>query len=361
MKIRFIRPIVAIGIVLLTAGILWIALNPTESSKSLRSSPPRRQITILEKTLSEHYSVFLSPEFYPLIPHAMGEQLPSLEQAKSATANAADFYRLNRERHFSLLFLGTHPLSAALARELLSSPLWVLTEVSPWGYLLTPSTSEKAPWTPPSPTTAVLSCTDPNQRAEFLIETAENLISIKKLTEAEILLKSAASLNHNLPSLQEAEASLAASQGRWHDALTLAREAFRHDSSSSPAAEILIRALTECGHPDEALEVARKLTQRVRNQETLFLLARAAYSSNSKNEEIEALNALIALGREHHQAIGSSLTYLGQAYARNGERGAAMRAFQEAITQPELTQEQRSLLRQLLDHLAPEGVDAPKN
>ncbi len=343
---------------------LGITLFQTGKPVDLRASPPEKQISLLEKSLSQHQTVFLSPEYYPALPARVLNSLPSSLEAATATTDIASFYRLNRERHFSLLILGTLPASTALVRELIDSPLWILSDVSPWGYILSPNlpnTSKNIRWSPPSSEVLTQEYRDTTKRTEWLIATAENLISIRRMSDAEELLKSAAATGKCSTSLLAAQASLAASQGRWNDALTQAREAYHADSRNTAAAEILIRALTECGHPDEALNVARKLTEHVTNQETLFLLARAANASNSKTEEIEALRSLVKMARTQHQLLGASLTYLGQAYARNGERGEAMRSFEEAISQPELTQQQRALLKHLIDHLKPDEVIPPKN
>ena len=67
------------------------------------------------------------------------------------------------------------------------------------------------------------------------------------------------------------------------------------------------------------------------------------------------------MARAQHQQLGASLTYLGQAYARDGDRGNALRSFQEAVSQPELNQEQCALLYHLIDHLTPEGIVPNKN
>ena len=327
---------------------------------NLRSYAPEKQIALLEKAVAQHQSVFLSPEYYPVIPAQNLKALPSRVEASAATVDIADFYKLNRERHFSLLILGTLPSSAALVRHFIESPLWVLSDVSPWGYTLLPTmphTSATAPWSPPTRETLIRDYPDANKRAEWLIASAENLISIRRMRDAEALLKSAkdiASGRKEHAALLAAQASLAAAQGRWNDALASAREAHHSDPQNTTASEILIRALTECGLPDEALDIARKLTEQTKNQETLFLLARAANGSNSKQEEIEALRSLVSMARKQHQQLGASLTYLGQAYARNGERAQAMRTFQEALSQPELNEEQRALLNHLIEHLRPE-------
>ena len=346
---------------------LGFSIFQKRNPPDMRSYAPEKQIALIEKALAQHQSVFLSPEYYPIIPAQDLKALPSPEEAAIATDDIANFYRLNRERHFSLLVLGTLPSSAALVRHLIDSPLWVLSDVSPWGYILLPNVpniSAKASWSPPTTETMTRDYPDANKRAEWLIASAENLISIRRMRDAEALLKSAkdtASSGKDSAALLAAQASLAAAQGRWNDALASAREAHHSDYRNTTASEILIRALTECGHPDEALKVARQLTEQTKNQETLFLLARAANASNSKQEEIEALRSLVSMARKQHQQLGASLTYLGQAYARDGERAQAMRTFQEAVSQPELNQEQRALLNHLIEHLRPEDGIPLKN
>ena len=330
----------------------------------LRSSAAVKQTSLLEKALGQHQSVFLSPEYYPIVPTKDLKSLPTQAEAVTATADTADFYRLNRKRHFSLLILGTLPSSAKMVRELIDSPLWLLSDVSPWGYILSPNLptmSAKASWSPPTMEALTREYPDPAQRTEWLIATAENLISIRRMQLAEALLKSAASIGKCHTARLASQASLAAAQGRWNDALASAREAHHSDPRNMAAAEILIRSLIECGHPDEALEVARQITELSKNQETLFLLARAANASNSKAEEIVALRSLVSMARAQHQQLGASLTYLGQAYARDGDRGNALRSFQEAVSQPELNQEQCALLYHLIDHLTPEGIVPNKN
>jgi hypothetical protein len=357
-KTRFIL-IGSAGLFLIGAWLLIAHLSSRQPE--LRATPPLHLIALLEKTLEHHQSVFLSPELYRFVPPGKLPFLVSLQDAVTAVSDTSNFYRLNREHHFSLLILGTLQPSTRLTRELADSPLWVLHDVSPWGYVLLPKTTGTASWVPPSPKDLNQQFPDAMKRSEWLISTSENLITIGKTHDAEELLQIASSTGKCLSSLQSAQASLAAAQGRWNDALSAAIMAHRLDPGNASAAEILIRALTECGQPDKALDVARQLTERIKNQETYFLLARAANVANSKEEEVRALRSLVALARENHQQLGASLTYLGQAYARNGERGEALRTFQEALGQGELTEEQRRLLRQLVDHLTPESPVSGKN
>jgi len=355
------------GVLLLLIATLGFFQLNKGNPDDLRSSYPVRQIDLLEKALSRHQSVYLSPEYYPVIPSQDLKHLPSRTEAADSMAEISKFYRLTRDRHFSLLIFGTLPSSAMIVRELIDSPRWILSDVSPWGYILVPNLHTidgAAPWIPPTLEALSREYPDAKNRAEWLIATAENLISIRKMQEAEKLLQEAkdiAKTGKCRSHLFTAQASLAATQGRWNDALSAAREACDANPRNTTATEILIRALTECGHTDEALDVARMLTEQTKNQETLFLLARAANASNSKREEIEALRSLVSMARKQHQQLGASLTYLAQAYARDGERGQAIRAFQEAISQHELTKEQREMLKQLIEHLRPEDGIPLKN
>jgi tetratricopeptide (TPR) repeat protein len=136
--------------------------------------------------------------------------------------------------------------------------------------------------------------------------------------------------------------------------MMLANESLVKDRTNTAARTIQVRALIECDRGDEALEQVRRLVEKSPNQESLFLLARAANAASDQVEEISALNRLVALGAKDHQPLGASLTYLGQAYAKNGERGEALRAFQKAIEAPELSGDQRKMIKELMDHIAPE-------
>jgi lipopolysaccharide biosynthesis regulator YciM len=108
----------------------------------------------------------------------------------------------------------------------------------------------------------------------------------------------------------------------------------------------------ETGQTDEALVQARDLVNRNgENETTLFLLARTANAAHSRQEEIDALARLVSVAQSDHQPLGASLTYLGQAYAKDGQRGNALRTLQQAILAPELTGEERKQIRDVMDHL----------
>lgn len=335
--------------------LLLMALLFLRHQHASRPTPPGDLQITLGKVIGKGRPFYLSPGLYEALPGKSSSLVPSRIDAGKASLNPAFFHSLNRDQRFSLVLLSRTEASTPLAQELLSSPRWILTEVAPWGFRFEPlGAPSPSAWAMPSEGMLVSLHPLPEERTDWLLGTAANLISINRGKEAEQLLAMAASTKKFPSRVLAGQASLAASRGRWSEALILGRNALGRNSSNDTAREILIRALTESGRPDEALDEARKLVQRQRNTETLFLLARAANAANSEQEEITALQGLVDLGRKNHQPLGASLTYLGQALAKNGQRGEALRTFREALDSPELSEEQRQMIRQLADHITPD-------
>ncbi|MFZ0616014.1 MAG: hypothetical protein WAN16_06135 [Chthoniobacterales bacterium] len=333
-------------LVLLLVGTLIIKhCSRAQSGKTARQE-------YLRELLGKGKPVFLSPSFLTDIPSGCSAQIPTESQIQTALGDPALFHRLHREKQFSAVLLSARESSRLLNGILLSSPLWTLTDVSPQGYLFRPAGS--TPWSAPSAETIVRLHPDPTERTWWLIATAEALIAIKRNGEAEEILAMAAATKRLPSALLGARASLAASRGKWNEALTLSRQSLAKDATNNASRLIMIRSLIECGRQEEALAEARTLAQSNPNTETLFLLARGAHAANSSAEEISALRELVRIARREKLPLGASLTYLGQALARNGERGDALRAFQEAATAPELTAEQRLVIGELMNHLAPD-------
>lgn len=333
-------------LVLLLVGISLLKhCSPAQSVKTVRQE-------YLKELLGKGKPVFLSPSFLPDIPAGASAQIPTESEIQTALGAPALFHRLHREKQFSAVLLSGLEPSRRLNESLLASPLWTLTDVSPHGYLFRPAGS--TPWSAPFAETITRLHPDPTDRTWWLIATAENLITIKHNGEAEELLAMAAATKRLPSALLGAQASLAASRGKWNEALNLSRQSLEKDANNNASRLIMIRALIECGRQDEALTEARPLARSKPNTETLFLLARAAHAANSNAEEISALRELVRIARREKLPLGASLTYLGQAHARNGERGDALRAFEEANNAPELTPEQRLMIGELMNHLAPD-------
>lgn len=309
----------------------------------------------LQRAIDAGMPLFLSPELLGNLPENSFSLSPSKAEAEKASRDPSFFHALNREKRFSAVLLSRTGGSAPLGESLLTSPRWILTDITPWGYRFEPvSVQSPAAWNIPTQESLLDLHPQSEERTLWLLGTAENLIVIGRTREAEQLLTMAAATQKFPSRVLGVQASLAASRGQWNEALAFGKAAVSKNSENDAARAILIRALTESGRPDEALDEARNLVRRQKNTETLFLLARAANAANSGNEEIVALQGVVELGRKNHQPLGATLTYLGQAMARNGQRGSALRAFREALASPELSEEQRRMIRQLADHITPD-------
>ena len=340
--------IIAAIILCLGVFFLWL-MNWNQRLLDPRITSPA---LLLQETLKSGSPTFLSPEFLPFVPENRKALLPSSADCLASARDKSTFWKLNRDHHFELVLLGTNPAWSPLLNSLLLSPLWTLSDVSPWGYLFKPNLPGATMWQLPTETSLRERWPKSLDRARFLILSAANLTAINRLPEAEQLL-GMAEATHGLPSLTlSTRASLAASRGDWEGAAVLARQALHADRQNRAAQEILIRALVEKGLTDEALENARNLVAtQGEDEETLFLFARTANAANSHTEEITSLARLVSVAKKHKQPLGASLSYLGQAYARNGQRSDALHAFQESLLAPELTEEERIVIRGIMDHL----------
>lgn len=345
-------------VALLFAALLACACHPTKRLPSEDHEDDKAQLrSLLSETMLGSKALFLPPGCLALLPKNQQKdqqssvRLPSPAQSAEAISNPASFHALNREYRFDRVFLLPGPLCSPLRDRLLDSPVWVLSRVRPEGYLF--SVAGSTPWHSPDAAEAASLVPDPDARSLWLIGTAENLIAIGHLEEATSLLNLATCSKKHEALRLAALSSVEAAYGHWNKALDLAGQSLRIDRHNRTATLILIRAQAETGHPEEALSKARDFVQTSPDAESLFLLARAANEAGDHTEEINALRRLVLTAREQHQPAGASLLYLGQALARDGQRGEALRALEEAENAPELTEEQKRLIRELRDHLTP--------
>ncbi len=339
--------LLVLGTVLL-AAILFRQYRPTGDERLLSPSP------LIKELLRPDASIFLTPEFLPIVPLERKSLVPPKEVSLPIAQDAKSFFSLNRRERYAAVLIGSGPAYIPLFETLSSSALWTLAEVSPWGFVFKP-VGTAAPWRPPTAEEYALLVPDSRDRARWMILTAGNLAAVKRYAEATSLLDAAEKV-HRIPSLSLlTRASMAASRGYWEEAAELSRQSLRSDDSNTAAREILIRALIESGRGDEALAQARKLSkERPDHIGTLFLQARAANAAGYPAEEIATLQRLVGVEKKAGEPVGGTLVYLGQALGKNGERGPAMRAFEEALASPELTEEQRRMIREVKDHISPD-------
>ena len=347
-KKPFLITVAAIVVALIVTLSVIVLSGGHHKPRDARLASPA---ILLQELVKSGAPVFISPEFLPFVTKQR-PLFPTLSESTQGSTDKSVFWRLNREHHYGSVLIAPGTSTHSLVRSLLDSPLWILSDVSPWGYRFDTRLENINEWQLPSEKDLQINWPQAEDRTLFLILTADNLAAIDRDSDAENLL-GFASETHRFPSLLlSTQASIAASRGRWEDAQTLSMKSLDKDHSNLAAREILIRALLENGHADEALEQAHKLINRNgENETTLFLLARTANAAHAQQEEIAALSLLVTVAKRDHQPVGASLTYLGQALAKKGDRGEALRTLQEAYLAPELTEAERKLIRDVMDHL----------
>ena len=344
-----IASVMLLAVAFFAAALLFNSRTEQREASNFTPSPQ------LEAILREGKPVFVSPEFLAAMPPGHRPLVPTPDDAAAGSRQASTFWKLNRRQHYAAVLLGGAEVWREVVESLIDSPAWVLSDVTPSGYLFKPAGSPA--WHLPTRQEYEQRFPDRGERARWMILTAANLAALGRQSEAEQLLAMASATKKQTSLLLSTRASLAASRGHWEEAQSLGWASLKNDRANTAASEILIRALIECGRPDEALSRARQLAISASTPSSLFLLARAADAAGSREEEIDALDRLVSAIRKRGEPLGASLTYLGQANAKTGRRGDALRAFEEALKAPELTAEQRSVVRELMDHIAVESAD----
>ena len=246
-----LRQVTALGLALVLIATLS-TLTSCRNKKPTAAEERSPVLPLLEDLLKAGKPLFVSPEFLAFIPKQDAALTPTKEESLAAVQDPSFFYRMQREKHFSAIFLSPYAGSMKLANSLLSSPLWSLADVSPSGYIFRPIGA--AAWGPPTLELVGRIHPDPADRAAWLISTAANLILLGKRDEAEQLLVMTATTRKHPSLLLSTRASLSASRGQWNEAMTLANESLVKDRTNTAARTIQVRALIECGRGDEALE-----------------------------------------------------------------------------------------------------------
>lgn len=347
-KHPLLAPILFCGFATLIVGTLFV--KGKREIPDIRLKDPR---VWLENVLQPGRKVFVAPFFLPFAPEGFNSLRGDRSETDSALESPAKFQSLNRKKHFSAVLLDSYPASIPLAKSLSDSPLWILTDISPWGYLFKHAELNAEP--PRSPKWDIPWATSPKNRTLWLLGTASSLASINRTVEAKRLIDLAEKTGAEPSLCLSGRASLAAGSGNWEEARTLAEQAVKKDRSNVTARMILTRALIECGDAVEALDQARLLSAEYPDDvAVLFLYARAANASNSNSEEINALLRIVHRNELQSQPLGASLAYLAQAYAKTGQRSKALTAFQRALKSPEMTEGQKRMLSEFMDHLMPE-------
>lgn len=339
------------GAAMLTIFIAALVFMRGQSTDPRLASPDQ----YLKETISPCSPSFLSPELIPFLPQSGSMSVPTREESLTALSSPSSFLKLHRMRHFATVAIGRGEQSSPLLDHLLTSPLWILSDIGPWGWVFKPAGSAK-PWEMPDKASWEKAWPRPSDRSFALIRTAANLAAIHRDKEVHQLLSWAEALRKNPSLVLSTRASIAASGSRWDEASILAGKALKLDHANTAASMVLIRSLVETGRPDEALGYSRDLVRRQPDDPGVLLLAaRTANAAGSSEEEINALERLLAISRKNHQPVAVTISYLGQAYAKSGRRGDALRCFVSALADPSLDDREKRVIREIINHIAPES------
>lgn len=347
---RFRLIVAAAGASILAIGVAAMVFMRGTSIDPRLTSPDQ----FLKEVVRPGISTFLSPELIPFLSHQGSISVPTREESLAALSNPSLFLKLNRRKGFANVVIGSGEQNSPILVYLLSSPLWVLSEIGPWGWVFKPAGSAR-PWALPEKGSWEKEWPHPSDRSLALIRTSANLAAIHRDKEADQLLLMAEALRSQPSLLLSTRASLEASRGRWEEASSLAQKALTLDHANTAASLILIRSLVETGRSDEALEYARDLMRRQPEDPGILLLAaRTANAAGSSQEEIDALERLVTVSGRNHQPTAVVISYLGQAYARNGRRGDALRCFDTALADPSLDVQEKRVIREIREHISPD-------
>ena len=354
---RFLKVLGVLLILCLCGGAVTAGLrllHPASGSSGVVPakpvSPPSRTVDLLIHGHASSSPVLVSPDLSDMMTASGVRNLIEIDKAREALSKSAAFWKSRREKGFEAIVLGTSPGDLAIVRMLLESPIWVLADVSPHGFFfLEKGTS---PWAPGDCLRFAPKGMNRQGRALWAGLTMDNLTAVGRGDLAAGLLRDLPDDLAETGPVLAARASLKASSGNWEGSASLASKAL-DAGGGIPARMILVRALIEEGRHGEALRQAERMVEERRDAATLFLLARAANAAGDLGTEIESLSGVVDYGRSHGLPLSASLTYLGQALARNGERGPALRALEEALSDPSLTPPQKDALREMIDHIRP--------
>lgn len=232
----------------------------------------------------------------------------------------------------AVLLAGRLTEARRILEHLQASPDWHLAFVNAAGLLWVRGPGNR--FSPPAPS-ALGANLPTGQRARLLAATALRFEDAGLRTAARALVHDAMELVPSDPGVLAASASIAASQGRWERARSLAERALKSDPRSTQARFILISAELQIGSPATALAEARRLVrQSARDPQALWLMARAARAARDPMTEIETLERLLAITPPGSAEAGRIQIFLGQAWAQRGFPDQSLKAYRAALEAP---------------------------
>jgi len=259
---------------------------------------------------------------------------PSLDQrARALRLRSLESWRDDgrQANPFSGVVLGGSLSEArTLVAYLLSSPGWYLKQVDNQGLYFRRG---NAPDVAPAPAErASEQYGSPRERGIFLAQSALSLEAVGLKTAARSTMDMALKTSPDDAFVLGQASSLAASQGRWAEARSLAERALAEDPASRQAAYLQALAFLETGAVEKSLAAAERLIAvRSPDAPSLLLHTRAAQAAGDYTGEIASLEKLLALSEAAEIPATQVHIYLGQAWARRGFPEQALENYQAAL------------------------------
>lgn len=332
--------VLVIGLAVKLTWPLWHRENP------LLSTPKLALEALSAKTL--YYNGPARLWLVKFRPELVAETDKSTPDAARSFAQAVEdpklFRQLDRQARFDTLLLVGNPSQYHLLLEhLLETRDWTLVYLDHTSLIFKRDATD--PWTE-AKFNAVrerFAQESPHERALFLSEAATKVLAIQNATLGKKLVEESRALDPKLPNAWSAMAQYHLDHGEWNPAIADADRALEIQSDFAPALAAKAQALYASKHFADAYHVSDKLMELVpEDPGLLFYHAKICHEARAFGEEIKALKKLITKAEAEHRPTSGYNVYLGQAYARSGEGEPALKAYAEALSDPELPKEQRT-------------------
>jgi len=309
------------------AGI-WNGWNAWQT----REETPRLVAPVdLVKTATGHSQrVFINPS--ALIPVAAVNS--ELIDSTSSPAELAELVQSpakwragHRKNPFSAVLLAGNLTEAKpLIRHLLDSPDWYVARVDNQGILFLPASQ------PDKPDTEIPPLQSPQERATYLSQYAICLDAVGQKSAANERMEEALSISVNDFQILVRAASLAAFQGHWERAQTLAAKADKVRPDSFESQYLLAWSLLETRAFTKAFDLTSRLARsRPEDAAVLMLHARASRASKDFATETAALEQLLNLARNDSASTSRIHLFLGQSWAQRGFPNQALDHYKLAL------------------------------
>ncbi|HEY2344042.1 MAG TPA: hypothetical protein VGH90_13455, partial [Chthoniobacteraceae bacterium] len=282
------------------------------------------------------------------------------ERARSfvqAVQNPKLFRQLDRQYRFDTLFLVGDPSTYwPLLQHLIEADDWSVSYLDHTSLVLRRGKADV--WTEDKldPLRAKFATASADDRGMFLSAVAVKAIMLRKFALGKKLGEEAEQIAPRLPDPWSAMSRYHLERGEWNPAVADADRALDIEDDFAPALASKTQALFASKHFEDAYHLSERLVElRPDDPEILFYHAKICHEARAFGEEVKALQKLITLADAAKRPTTGYRTYLGQAFAREGKGPEAMEQFEQALTDPEISKDQRTQIQadmgQIRSHL----------